>query len=93
MPAADGNLNMYILPVGQGDAHVIQCPGGEVAIVDMGKDSRTKGREFWTETNIKSFLAGNMVSEISYYIHVFSFVLFLSHRTDLDNHMITTCTS
>ena len=74
MPPADGNLNMYILPVGQGDAHVIQCPTGEIAIVDMG---RTKGREFWTETNIKSFLAGNTVSEVSYY---FSFLLFVSNR-------------
>ena len=64
MPPPDENLNMYILPVGQGDAHVIQCPapGGEVSIIDMGSSSNTSN-SFWNKDQIRSFLKanGNMV--------------------------------
>ena len=64
MPPPDENLNMYILPVGQGDAHVIQCPkrgqdqGGEVSIIDMGSSSNTSN-SFWNKDQIRFFLKAN----------------------------------
>lgn len=36
----DGRLHIYALPVGQGDGTVIQCPNGDVAIVDLGSSTR-----------------------------------------------------
>ena len=43
LPPADDNLNIYALPVGQGDCTVIQCPKtstvngkGVVTIIDAG---------------------------------------------------------
>ena len=62
MPAADGNLIMYILPVGQGDAHVIQCPNGEISIVDMG--STHCGYAFWNKKTVREFLQPVMVSNL-----------------------------
>ena len=43
LPPADDNLNIYALPVGQGDCTVIQCPrrdGNKISIIDAG--SRTE---------------------------------------------------
>ena len=42
---ADENLNIMALPVGQGDATIIQCPaqyGGKLTVVDMSS-SKYKG--------------------------------------------------
>ena len=44
LPAANADLNIYALPVGQGDCTVIQCPtqfGGEITIVDIGSKKKT----------------------------------------------------
>ena len=60
MPAANGKLNMYILPVGQGDAHVIQCPKGEISIIDMG----SSGHAFWNKERVREFLQPVMVSSL-----------------------------
>ena len=75
LPAADGNLTMYILPVGQGDAHVIQCPTGEVSIIDMGTSTgQTCG--FWRENEIIKFLGPNFVSYF-----MFQCILYVSVHT------------
>ena len=36
----DGQLHIYALPVGQGDGTVIQCPNGDITIVDLGSSTR-----------------------------------------------------
>ena len=44
LPPADDNLNIYALPVGQGDCTVIQCPiadGGKITIIDAGSTKET----------------------------------------------------
>ncbi len=42
MLPADDDLHVYALPVGQGDATLIRCPGGNVTIVDMGSIVRNQ---------------------------------------------------
>ena len=46
----DGLLHIYALPVGQGDGTVIQCPNGDIAIVDLGSTAR---QEFIPESSHK----------------------------------------
>uniref|UniRef100_A0A1X7TTZ1 Metallo-beta-lactamase domain-containing protein n=1 Tax=Amphimedon queenslandica TaxID=400682 RepID=A0A1X7TTZ1_AMPQE len=64
LPPADDNLNIYALPVGQGDCTVIQCPKtstdngkGDVTIIDAGSNKkRFKDEAFHNylrEANIK----------------------------------------
>ena len=65
MPPADLNLHIYALPVGQGDATVIQCPstyGGRLTIIDMGSTSRA---EYMSNTDILNFF-GTSISKIDY---------------------------
>ena len=38
LPQPDGNLNIYSLPIGQGDSHVVQCPDGSLTLFDMGSN-------------------------------------------------------
>ena len=54
LPDADENLNIYALPVGQGDCTVIQCPrrdGNKITIIDAG--SGTEGIGFNRERLVK----------------------------------------
>jgi len=37
--AADGSLAVYVVDVGQGDAFIIQTPGGKTYVVDAGSDA------------------------------------------------------
>ena len=53
LPSADDNLNIYALPVGQGDCTVIQCPKtnkangkGVVTIIDAGSKNNRFGKAF-----------------------------------------------
>ena len=65
MPPADSKLHIYALPVGQGDATVIQCPstfGGNVTIVDMGSTSRSA---YMTNKEITDFF-GASITKIDY---------------------------
>lgn len=64
IPPADNDLHVYALPVGQGDATVIQCPtqlGGSLFVVDMGS---TRNRGFMTKDNIRTWLNGQRVEGI-----------------------------
>ena len=72
LPAPDGKLNVYALPIGQGDCTIIQCPAtrkrrhdGSVVkslltVVDMGA-SRT--RRYMSEENVSNFL-GNKKNNV-----------------------------
>ena len=52
---ADGLFHISTLPVGQGDAHVIQCPNGDLSIVDFGtSDGVAAG--FWFNNELTAFL-------------------------------------
>ena len=66
MPPADPFLHIYALPVGQGDATVIQCPstyGGRLTIVDMGSSARAE--YYMSDTDILNFF-GTSISKIDY---------------------------
>ena len=58
IPAPDGLLHIYSLPVGQGDARVIQCPSGTLTVVDTGtNDGVAQG--FWHITELKAYFQGS----------------------------------
>lgn len=57
IPNPDGQLHFYFLPIGQGDATVIQCPGGQLGIYDMGSRSAANSR-FWHAAQLQGFLSG-----------------------------------
>ena len=74
LPDADNNLNIYALPVGQGDCTIIQCPrahGGRITIIDAGS-GRVTG---FTQHHLINFLRLDEVT-IQY--------IFLTHP-DLDH--------
>nr|BDO47361.1 Hexaxilin-8 [Euplectella curvistellata] len=76
LPEADGNLHIYALPVGNGDASVIQCPLGDVIILDMGQMSDVG----WQPSQVKYFLSGHLQ-------HITTIVI--SHPTE-SHYMILT---
>ena len=68
-PAADGNLNIFAIPVGQGDCTVIQCPKGDITIIDLGSRKSTG----FGQQDLINYLNGQNVEAI-----------FLTH-SDLDH--------
>eukprot|EP00794_Sanderia_malayensis_P007463 gene7463-8286_t len=56
MPHPDENLNIYMLPVGEGDSTIIQCPTGNLTFLNMGS-MYTHG--YWSENDIEKFI-GNI---------------------------------
>ena len=61
---ADENLNIFALPVGQGDATVIQCPaqyGGKLTIVDIGS---SKYNGFLGKEDIVRYLEGYTIEHV-----------------------------
>ena len=42
-------MHVYALPVGQGDAQVIQCPDGTLSLYDMGSNEYT-----WDDPEVTS---------------------------------------
>ncbi len=73
MPPPDAHLHVYALPVGQGDATVIQCPiakygdQSHVSIVDMGSTSRQNAEEgitYMTDPEIRNFLGAAQVDYV-----------------------------
>ena len=56
IPPANSNLNVYALPVGQGDSTIIQCPsqfGGKITVVDSGS---CKSTNYMTAQDVAHFL-------------------------------------
>ena len=61
---ADENLNILALPVGQGDATVIQCPaqyGGKLTIVDIGS---SKYNGYLGKEDIVKYLEGYTIEKV-----------------------------
>lgn len=52
LPKPNAKLNIFALPVGNGDCTIIQCPSGDLIIVDAGNS----GGEGWMEAMIATFL-------------------------------------
>ena len=57
MPGPDGYLHIYKLPTGQGGAHIIQCPDGDLTVFDQGANDEGDPR-FMQGTHIQQFLTG-----------------------------------
>ncbi|KAI6659346.1 hypothetical protein LOD99_15017 [Oopsacas minuta] len=51
IPYSDDNLHIYALPMGEGESTVIQCPGGDIILVDMGSSGNG-----WTKDRVYQFL-------------------------------------
>lgn len=56
LPQPDKNFHLYALPVGNGDASVIQCPLGDLIILDMGQMS-TEG---WQAEQVIKYLSDDL---------------------------------
>ena len=52
IPKPNDDLNIFALPVGNGDCTIVQCPSGELIIIDAGNT----GGEGWMEAMIATFL-------------------------------------
>ena len=83
LPAADGLLHVYNLPVGQGDAQILQCPSGQLNIIDMGSNQWPKreaqDERFWGAEEIKvSFMSLNYCQVLLRYVVCIFFCFSLS---------------
>ena len=63
IPDPDGDLHVYALPIGQGDATVIQCPKGTggLTVFDIGS---TKFKGFMTRSDVSRWLGTQQVDAI-----------------------------
>ena len=59
LPPPSGNLEIYALPVGQGDCTIIQCPNGNLVVNDCG----SSGGNRVTPQQIQAFL-GNRIGDV-----------------------------
>ena len=59
-PPVPGVLQVYGLPVGQGDCTIIQCPNGNVIVFDCGSSSTAQG---WGYVQVQNFL-GNSINNV-----------------------------
>jgi beta-lactamase superfamily II metal-dependent hydrolase len=101
IPAPDGLLHVYALPVGQGDSHVVQCPSGTLTIVDLGSsEDDTAG--FWHIAELTAFFQGqynlirNIILTHNHYDH-YSFIPTVLDPTTADmsglQEIYISCTS
>ena len=56
IPAPTSLLNIYALPVGQGDCTIIQCPNGNIVVVDCGSTSVAG----WSYQQVQTFLSDSI---------------------------------
>ena len=54
MPKASGKLQVYSLPLGEGDATIVQCPSGETIVINMGQS--TKVVEGWNVGMVQAYM-------------------------------------
>ena len=73
MPKPTRNLRVFVMPVGQGDCTLIQCPNGNIIIFDCG----SRGGNRLEAYQIKSWL-GDQIDRVSH--------IFISH-SDIDHHI------
>ena len=92
LPPADENLNIYVLPVGHGDATIIQCPTGGLTILNMGS---LNTKSYWDENDIEQFIGD--VSKVEQIIisrpHLSMYNLLPKVIRNIDNikHVYITC--
>lgn len=63
LPKPDSNLNIYAIPVGQGDCTVIQCPrelGGKISIIDIGSTSKIG----FNREEVANYLSGETIENV-----------------------------
>jgi len=58
IPESNGLLNFYALPIGQGDSQIVQCPNGDLTIMDLGAGAGGNSG-YWGATEITYFLLGD----------------------------------
>ena len=56
IPPATADLQVYALPVGQGDCTVIQCPNGNIVVLDCGSSGGNRA----TPNQIENFLGAQI---------------------------------
>ena len=64
LPPPNSDLNIFALPVGQGDSTIIQCPaqyGGFVTVVDSGS---CKSTNYMSAQNVSDTLKGHTIERI-----------------------------
>ena len=80
---ADGNLNIFNLPVGQGDAQVVQCPSGEITLVDLGSNQWPGDTRFWGNEEIQvghyNVLLLLLMNAATHVFLTFIYVFFCTH--------------
>ncbi|KAI6647203.1 hypothetical protein LOD99_12200 [Oopsacas minuta] len=57
----ENNVLITVLPLGDGDSTIIQCPDGDVILIDMGQEASSPG---WTISMVQSYLR-NVVHRIT----------------------------
>ena len=50
---ADENLNIYMLPMGEGDSTIVQCPTGKLTIIDLGT---IYSKSYWNENDVERYI-------------------------------------
>lgn len=51
---ADDNLNIYMLPMGEGDSTILQCPTGKLTIINLGT---IYSKSYWNENDVERYIA------------------------------------
>ena len=52
LPKPDHSLHFYGLPLGSGDGSIVQCPGGDLIILNLGH----KSQNAWSPNMVKTYL-------------------------------------
>lgn len=64
LPPRSGNLELYALPVGQGDCTLIQCPNGKLVVFDCG----SSGGNGVSAAQVQAFLGTRIGDVVSIFI-------------------------
>ena len=59
--AQENNVLVTVLPLGNGDSTIIQCPNGDVVLIDMGQEDSSPG---WSLSMVQSYLR-NVIQQIT----------------------------
>ena len=50
---SDDNLNIYMLPMGEGDSTIVQCPTGKLTLINLGT---VYSKSYWNENDVERFI-------------------------------------
>ena len=79
----DKKLHVYALPVGQGDGTVIQCPNGDVTIVDLGSSTRTYNEDYHGRTFQGTYMTND---ELNAFLGNTNIKYFFITHADIDHY-------